>query len=157
MGPFGPRRNLKYDVIQSRLKECYYVELETKKNEVRRGLSENFNAFARSLCLDAYRHAARLNMRFCSCALARARLFMKLMLTYYIFSESAWNCASFETNFSFLRQFWFLAIFSPQFDDVIISMKKKLTYSIFSESAWHSASFESNFSFLWQFWFFCYF
>ena len=31
MGPFGPRRNLKYDVIQSRLKECYYVELETQK------------------------------------------------------------------------------------------------------------------------------
>ena len=75
MGPFGPRRNLKYDVIQSRLKECYYVELETKKKEVRRGLSENFNAFARSLCLDAYRHAARLNMRLCS-----ARLRMRVYL-----------------------------------------------------------------------------
>ena len=43
------------------------------------------------------------------------------MLTYYIFSESAWDSAPFDTNFSFLRQFWFFfAIFSPKFDDVII-------------------------------------
>ena len=50
-------------------------------------------------------HAARLNMRFCSCALARARLFMEKMLTYNIFSESGSYVASFESNFSFLRQF----------------------------------------------------
>ena len=149
-------------------------------------------------------------MRFCSCALAHARLFMRKMLTYYIFSEYVKYFASFESNFSFLRQlmhrcsrtppawicvsaharlrvrvylwskcwhiiyFWnlleimhrlrlilafcdnfdFFAIFSPKFDDVIISIIKMLTYYIFSEFAWHSASFESNFSFLQQFWFF---
>ena len=31
VGPYGPRRNSKYDVIQSRLREFYNVKLETKK------------------------------------------------------------------------------------------------------------------------------
>ena len=35
-------------------------------------------------------HAARLNMRFCSCALARARLFMNKMLTYNILTFTSY-------------------------------------------------------------------
>ena len=45
------------------------------------------------------------------CFSAHARIFMKNMLTYYIFSESALDSASFEYNFSFLRQFSFFLLF----------------------------------------------
>ena len=74
------------------------------------------------LCTYSVMHAARVKLCFCSCALAHACLFMKKVLLYYIFSESACYSASFESNFSFLRQFWFFffAIFSPKFDGVII-------------------------------------
>ena len=65
-------------------------------------------------CLGAYARRppeyAFLLMRACACV----SIYGKKMLTYNFFSESAWYSASFESYFSFLRQFWFCLLFLAQ-------------------------------------------
>ena len=68
-------------------------------------------------------------MRFCLCALARARLFM-IYNTYYIFLELYIHIICFlnlldsshrlRLNLAFYDDLDFLAFFSPKFDDVLI-------------------------------------
>ena len=44
----------------------------------------------------------------------RVRVYLWKKLTCYIFSDSAWDFASFESTFSFLRQFWCFLLFKSQ-------------------------------------------
>ena len=90
--------------VLSKLKRLYKIPLGFTFKLKFQHVCSLKRAFARTL-------AARLDIRFCSCALACALLFMKRLLTYNMFSKSAWYFALFQPSLSLLQQFWLFFVF----------------------------------------------